>query len=133
VNGAGTTGPAASLDLVRDASDPGTPDWLSAPAHTTKHTYGAYFKLDWSSVSDSGSGLAMQFIVGRYKAGLNPDGSCKTNGFVQDGGFRLMSNDAWDSGLVANTCYVWSVRALDNVGNTSASSVSGYVITDKKR
>ena len=29
--------------------------------------------------------------------------------------------------------YVWSIRTLDRVGNTSASVVSGYVITDRTR
>jgi subtilisin len=133
INGAGSMGPATTMAVLSDATNPGTPTWVSAPAHSTKHTFGAYFKLDWSSVSDTGSGLATQLVVARYKAPLNPDGTCRTNGFTQDGGFRLMSNDSWDSGMVANACYVWSVRAIDNVGNMSASSVSGYVITDRNR
>ena len=131
VNGAGLTGPATTMTLMRDGTDPVAPVWASAATDTTKSIHGAYFRLDWSGGSDTGSGLAAQQIVGRYRAPLTSSGTCQTNGFVADGGFRLASDNSWDSGLVANSCYVWSLRTVDNVGNTSASVVSGYVITNK--
>jgi hypothetical protein len=129
VNGAGLSGSAATLTLARDSSAPAAGAWVTAPTGATKVVRGAYFKLDWTSVGDIGSGLAAQQIVGRYRAGLNADGSCKTNGFQPDGGFRLATDASWDSGLVAGSCYAWSLRTLDNVGNASPAVVSGYVIT----
>jgi hypothetical protein len=36
-------------------------------------------------------------------------------------------------GLGAGNCYVWSIRTVDNVGNTSPAVVSGYVITEPAR
>jgi hypothetical protein len=132
VNGAGAAGPATSVTLMRDGTAPSAPSWISAPAYATLHIRGSYFRLNWAASSDTGSGLVSQMIVGRYRAPLNSDGTCKTNGFVADGGFGLASANSWDSGLVANACYVWSLRAVDNVGNMSASVVSGYVITDRR-
>jgi hypothetical protein len=86
--------------------------------------------LTVSSVNDKGSGMAAQQIIGRYRAPLNSNGTCRTNAFLPDGDFRLASDNSWDSGLQANSCYVWSIRTLDRVGNMSTSIVSGYVITE---
>jgi subtilisin len=129
VNGAGLTGPSSTIDLLRDGSAPSSVAWVSAPSNTTRNIRGSYFRLIWSAATDTGSGLAGQQIVARYVAPLNPDGTCRTGSFTADGGFRLATDNSWDSGLQVNSCYVWSVRTLDNVGNTSASIVSGYVIT----
>ena len=133
VNGAGASSAATTMTLMRDASDPSAATWVSAPAGTTRNIHGAYFRLVWSAGTDTGSGLAAQQIVGRYRAPLNADGTCRTNDFVADGGFRLATDNSWDSGLAAGACYVWSLRTVDNVGNTSASIVSGYVITEPAR
>jgi len=129
VNGAGLTGPTTTAQLLRDGTAPEPVSWLSARPGATRLIKGSYFRLDWGASSDQGSGLAERFIVGRYRADLKPNGECRTNGFSPDGEFRLVTNHSWESGLQPSTCYVWSIRALDNVGNTSASAVSGYVIT----
>ncbi len=132
VNGAGSSSTATTVTLMRDGTDPSTATWVTAPSGTTKTIRGSYFRLDWSGASDTGSGLFAQQIVGRYRAPLNPDGTCRTNAFVADGGFRLATDNAWDSGLQAGSCYVWSIRTVDNVGNMSASVVSGYIITGRR-
>ncbi len=132
VNGAGMRSPQATLTLMPDSSSPAAATWVSAPTGTTKHIRGSYFKLRWSSASDSGSGLAAQQVVARYRAPLTSSGTCTRNGFSADTGFRLASNASWASGLEAHSCYVWSIRTVDNVGNTSAYVVSGYVITDRR-
>jgi hypothetical protein len=129
VNNAGLEGPSTVGTLLRDSTAPSAATWTSAPADTTRSIRGAYFKLNWTGGSDTGSGLADQQIVGRYRAGLNSDGTCKINGFSPDGGFRLASDASWDSGLQPSSCYVWSLRTMDNVGNTSAAVISGYIIT----
>lgn len=128
-NGAGLIGPVSGGTLMRDASSPSAAVWQSAPADSTREIDGSYFKLDWTGATDVGAGLSDYQVVGRYRAGLNSDGTCKSNGFAADGGFHLVRNHGWESGLVPGACYVWSVRTLDNVGNISASVVSGYVIT----
>jgi hypothetical protein len=129
VNRAGLTGASSVGTLMRDDSSPTGASWASAPAGTTREIHGSYFKLDWTGATDEGSGLATYQVVGRYRAGLKSDGTCKTNGFVPDGGFRLATDHSWDSGLAASSCYVWSIRTLDNVGNLGSAAVSGYVIT----
>ena len=129
VNNAGLEGPSTLGTLLRDSTAPDAATWVSAPSDTTRQIHGTYFKLIWTGGSDIGSGLADQQIVARYVAPLTSNGSCKVNGFVSDGGFRLASDESWDSGLQPSSCYVWSLRTLDNVGNTSAAVVSGYVIT----
>jgi hypothetical protein len=130
VNGAGETGPTTTLTVARDASAPTAATWTSALTGTVKNIRGTYFRLIWTGGTDKGSGLATQQIVGRYRAPLNPNGTCRTNAFLPDGAFRLASNNSWDSGLRASSCYVWSIRVLDRVGNMSSSIVSGYVITE---
>jgi subtilisin len=134
INNTGLEGPSTVGTLLSDASAPSVATWTSAPSDTTRSIRGAYFKLVWSGGADTGSGLAGQQIIGRYRAGLNSNGTCKTNGFSPDGGFRLASDASWDSGLQPSSCYVWSLRTMDNVGNTSAPVISGYIITlpDKK-
>jgi hypothetical protein len=133
VNGAGISGPSTSITLARDATSPSAAAWVSAPSGTTKHVKGSYFRLDWTGAADTGSGLAPEQVVARYRAGLNPDGSCKTNGFSDDTGFHLAADNSWDAGLQPGSCYAWSVRTLDNVGNTSTSVLSGYVIIEPAR
>jgi hypothetical protein len=130
VNGAGAAGPNTILTLARDATAPTAAAWLSAPTGTIKDIHGSYFRLIWSGGTDKGSGLAAQQIIGRYRAPLNSNGTCRTNAFLPDGDFRLASANSWDSGLQSNSCYVWSIRTLDRVGNMSSSIVSGYVITE---
>jgi hypothetical protein len=130
VNGAGETGPSTALTVARDATAPSAATWVSAPTGTVKNIHGGYFRLIWTNGTDRGSGYAPQQIVGRYRAPLTSNGTCRTNAFLPDGEFRLASDNSWDSGLHANSCYVWSVRTLDRVGNMSSSIVSGYVITE---
>ena len=133
VNGAGLAGPQTTVSLMRDGSAPPAPTWVTAPSGTTRNIHGSYFRLDWTAPGDSGSGLVGQQVVARYVAGLRADGTCRTNGFTADGGFRLATDRSWDSGLVAGSCYVWSIRSVDNVGNSSPAVISGYVITEPDR
>ncbi len=130
VNGAGLAGPSRSVTLARDSSAPSAPTWVTASSGSTRTIRGTYFRLDWTSATDLGAGIASQQIVARYRANLNADGTCRTNAFVGDGGFRLATDNSWDSGLAPSSCYVWSLRSVDNVGNTSSVVVSGYVITE---
>ena len=116
VNGAGLSSSPTTVALTRDGSDPSTATWVTAQSGTTKNIRGSYFRLVWSGGSDTGSGLAAQQIVGRYRAPLNPDGTCRTNGFAADGGFRLASDNSWDSGLQPSSCYVWSIRTRGQRG-----------------
>lgn len=117
----------------RDSSAPPAPIWVAAPSGTTRNIHGSYFRFDWTAASDSGSGLAGQQVVARYIAGLKADGTCRTNGFTADSGFRLATDRSWDSGLVAGSCYVCSIRSVDNVGNTSPAVISGYIVTEPDR
>jgi subtilisin len=131
VNGAGLAGPTTDATLLRDSSAPSPGTWVSAPSGSTRTVHGPYFRLAWTGGSDTGSGLADLQVVARYRAPLAADGTCRTNSFAPDGGFRLASDNSWDSGLEPGSCYVWSLRTLDNVGHTSAVTVSGYVITSR--
>lgn len=132
-NGVGLDGPATVGTLIRDATPPAAVEWVSASSGTTVRTAATSLRLDWRGGSDVGSGLARLQLIRRYRAPLAADGSCRRNGFSIDGGFRLAADGALETGLQPGSCYVWSVRTLDNVGNYAASVVSGYVIVEARR
>ncbi len=132
-NGAGLDGPATVGTLVRDATPPRAVVWVSAPSGTTVRTAATNLRLDWRAGSDVGSGLAQRQLIRRYRAALTTNGSCRRNGFTADGPFRLAADGAPETDLQPGSCYVWSVRTLDNVGNYAASVVSGYVIVEARR
>jgi hypothetical protein len=119
--------------LRRDARVPSAVHWTTAPSGSTQRIKVRSFRLDWAGGRDDGSGLATRHIVARYVAGLTSGGDCRRMGFSRDGGFRLASDRALETGLEPSRCYVWSVRTLDNVGNYASSVVSGYVITGPRR
>jgi subtilisin len=129
-NRVGLTGSATVGHLMSDSDAPIAAQWVSAPSNTVIETTSTRFTLDWSASSDASSGLADAQWVVRYRAPLSDRGTCRSSAFTVDSSPALRTDGTTDSGLQSGACYVWGVRALDNVGNAAPVSWSGYVIVE---
>jgi len=129
-NGAGLSSATTVAALRIDEVAPAPVTWAASASAAARPPSWTTYQLDWSGGSDSGSGLATSQWVQRYRAPLNSNGECRESAFARDGDGALRADGSYDTGLLAGSCYRWSVRTLDNVGNAAPAVWSETVVVE---
>jgi YVTN family beta-propeller protein len=111
----------ASFDTTAPAISAFTP---SANAYQS----GTSVTPTWTE-TEAGSGVASRSLQRRTGA-PSPAASCASTTWANDGAAVNVASGVASTGLASGSCYQWTLTVTDNVGNTSGTSTSSWILVD---